>query len=415
MSRPRVVVTGASGVTPLGNDLATTWKRLLAGESGIAPIALFDAEGYTSRIAGEVKNFNPVDYVSAKQAKHMDRFTQFAVAAAKMLIDDAKLEIDDDVSEDLGVILGVGLGGLRTIETWHAKMLESGPNKITPFFIPMLISNMGPGQISIATGAKGPNIVTTTACASGIHAIGSAYSEIVLGRSRRIISGGVESTITPLGVAGFTALKALSTHYNDDPEAASRPFDATRDGFVIGEGAGLMLLEDLDSAMERGAKIYAEVLGYGASCDAHHMTAPLDTGEGMARAMERAMKDAGVAPEQIGHINAHATSTQLNDSTETKAMKIAFGDHAKKLKISATKSMTGHLLGAAGGIESVFTALALRDGVAPGTINLANPDPECDLDYVANGTEKHDFEYAMCNSFGFGGTNASLVLKKWDA
>lgn len=415
MSRPRVVVTGASGVTPLGNDLATTWKRLLAGESGIAPITLFDAGGYTSRIAGEVKNFNAVDYVSAKQAKHMDRFTQFAVAAAKMLIDDAKLEIDDAVSEDLGVILGVGLGGLRTIETWHAKMLESGPNKITPFFIPMLISNMGPGQISIATGAKGPNIVTTTACASGIHAIGSAYSEIVLGRSRRIISGGVESTITPLGVAGFTALKALSTHHNDDPEAASRPFDAKRDGFVIGEGAGLMLLEDLDSAMERGANIYAEVLGYGASCDAHHMTAPLDTGEGMARAMERAMKDAGVAPEQIGHINAHATSTQLNDSTETKAMKIAFGNHAKKLKISATKSMTGHLLGAAGGIESVFTALALRDGVAPGTINLVNPDPQCDLDYVANGTEKHDFEYAMCNSFGFGGTNASLVLKKWDA
>lgn len=415
MNRPRVVVTGVSGITPLANDLPTTWKRLLAGESGIGPITLFDATGFTSRIAGEVKNFNPEDYINPKQARRMDRFTHFAVAAAKMLIEDSGLEIDDDVAEDLGVILGIGLGGLRTIETWHTKLLESGPNKITPFLIPMLISNMGPGQISIEIGAKGPNVVTTTACASGIHAIGTAFSEIVLGRSRRMISGGVESTITPLGVAGFTALKALSTHHNDEPEVASRPFDATRDGFVVGEGAGLMLLEDLDSALERGAKIYAEIAGYGASGDAYHMTAPHETGDGMARAMTRAMKDAGVRPEQIGHINAHATSTQLNDSTETRAMKLAFGDHARKLKISATKSMTGHLLGAAGGIESVFTAMALRDGVVPGTINLRNADPACDLDYVANGTEKHDFEYAMCNSFGFGGTNASLVLKKWAA
>ena len=415
MNRPRVVVTGVSGITPLANDLPTTWKRLLAGESGIGPITLFDATGFNSRIAGEVKNFNPEDFISPKQARRMDRFTHFAVAAARMLIDDAELEIDDDVAEDLGVILGVGLGGLSTIETWHTKLLESGPNKITPFMIPMLISNMGPGQISIETGAKGPNVVTTTACASGIHAIGTAYSEIVLGRSRRIISGGVESTITPLGVAGFTALKALSTHHNDEPEVASRPFDATRDGFVVGEGAGLLLLEDLDAALDRGARIYAEVVGYGASGDAYHMTAPHETGEGMASAMKRAMKDARVKPEQIGHINAHATSTQLNDSTETKAMKLAFGDHAKNLKISATKSMTGHLLGAAGGIESVFTAMALRDGIVPGTINLEHPDPACDLDYVASGSEKHDFEYAMCNSFGFGGTNASLVLKKWAA
>ena len=415
MNRPRVVVTGVSGITPLANDLPTTWKRLLAGESGIGPITLFDATGFNSRIAGEVKNFNPEDFISPKQARRMDRFTHFAVAAARMLIDDAELEIDDEVAEDLGVILGVGLGGLSTIETWHTKLLESGPNKITPFMIPMLISNMGPGQISIETGAKGPNVVTTTACASGIHAIGTAYSEIVLGRSRRIISGGVESTITPLGVAGFTALKALSTHHNDEPEVASRPFDATRDGFVVGEGAGLLLLEDLDAALDRGARIYAEVVGYGASGDAYHMTAPHETGEGMASAMKRAMKDARVKPEQIGHINAHATSTQLNDSTETKAMKLAFGDHAKNLKISATKSMTGHLLGAAGGIESVFTAMALRDGIVPGTINLEHPDPACDLDYVASGSEKHDFEYAMCNSFGFGGTNASLVLKKWAA
>lgn len=414
MSRPRVVITGVSGVTPLANDIDTTWKKILAGESGIGPITLFDASKYNSRVAGEVKNFNPEDYMPAKQAKRMDRFTQFSVAAAKMLLKDAALEMDEETAEDLGIVLGVGLGGLKTIETWHSKLLEAGPNKISPFMIPMLISNMGPGQISIFTGAKGPNIVTTTACASGIHAIGTAFSEILLGRSKRIISGGVESTITPLGVAGFTALKALSTHFNDEPTLASRPFDALRDGFVIGEGAGLLLMEDLEAAKVRGAKIYAEVCGYGASADAHHMTAPHETGEGMALAMKRAIKDAGIAKEDIGHINAHATSTQLNDSTETKAIKLAFGEHAKNIKISATKSMTGHLLGAAGGIESVFTALALRDGILPGTINLVNPDPECDLDYLPNGSEKHACAYAMCNSFGFGGTNASLILKKWE-
>lgn len=414
MSRPRVVVTGISGVTPLGNDIETTWKRLLAGESGIGPISLFDASAYNSRVAGEVKNFEPDKYMSPKQAKRMDRFTQFAIAAAKMLLEDSSLEMNQEIEEDLGVVLGVGLGGLQTIETWHTKLLEAGPNKISPFMIPMLISNMAPGQISIFTGAKGPNIVTTTACASGIHGLGTAFGEILLGRAKRIISGGVESTITPLGVAGFTALKALSTHYNDEPSKASRPFDSQRDGFVIGEGAGLLLLEELDSALERGAKIYAEIVGYGASADAHHMTAPHETGEGMALSMKRALKDAKIAPEQIGHINAHATSTQLNDATETKAMKLAFGAHAPKLKISATKSMTGHLLGAAGGIESVFTALALHTGMLPGTINLENPDPECDLDYMAHGSQKHECEYAMCNSFGFGGTNASIIFKKWN-
>lgn len=413
MDRPRVVVTGVSGITPLANDIKTTWKRLLAGESGIGPITLFDASNYNSRIAGEVKNFNPEECLPPKQARRMDRFTQFAVVAAKMLLADAALEMDAATEDDLGVILGVGLGGLHTLETWHSKLLEAGPNKVSPFMIPMLISNMAPGQISIFTGAKGPNVVTTSACASGIHAVGTAFSEILLGRARRIISGGVEATITPLGVAGFTSLKALSTHFNDEPEKASRPFDARRDGFVIGEGAGLLLLEDADAARERGAKIYAEIVGYGASADAHHMTAPHETGEGMAMAMKRAMKDAGIAPEQIGHINAHATSTQLNDSTETKAIKHAFGEHAKNIKISATKSMTGHLLGAAGGIESVFTALALHEGILPGTINLEYPDPACDLDYLPNGSEKHDCEYAMCNSFGFGGTNASVILKKW--
>ncbi|WP_165079051.1 MULTISPECIES: beta-ketoacyl-ACP synthase II [unclassified Desulfovibrio] len=413
MNRPRVVITGVSGITPLANDIDTTWKRLLAGESGIGPITLFDASDYTSRIAGEVKDFSPEEWIPAKQVRRMDRFTQFAVAAAKMLLADSGLEITPENAEDVAVILGIGLGGLRTIETWHAKLLEAGPSKISPFLIPMLISNMGPGQISIFTGAKGPNIVTTTACASGIHAIGTAYSEIVLGRAKSVITGGVEATITPLGVAGFTALKALSTHYNDEPTKASRPFDAKRDGFVIGEGAGLLMLEDLESAKARGARIYAEVVGYGASGDAYHMTAPHETGEGMAAAMTRALRDAGLKPEAVEHINAHGTSTQLNDSTETKAMKIAFGDHAKNLKISATKSMTGHLLGAAGGIESVFTALALRDEVLPGTINLEFPDPACDLNYLSGGTERVACEYGMCNSFGFGGTNASVIFKKW--
>lgn len=414
MNRPRVVVTGLSGITPLANDIETTWKRLLAGESGVGPITLFDCAAYDSRVAGEVKNFVPEDYIPPKQARRMDRFTQFAVAAAKQLLANSGLVIDESNANDVGVILGVGLGGLRTIETYHAKLLEGGPGKVSPFLIPMLISNMGPGQIAIFTGAKGPNIVTTTACASAIHGIGTAFSEILLGRVTTVITGGVEATVTPLGVAGFTALKALSTHYNDQPERASRPFDGKRDGFVIGEGAGLLQLEELEHARQRGARIYAEVVGYGASDDAYHMTAPSESGEGMARAMQNALRDAGLAPEAITHINAHATSTQLNDKTETRAIKLVFGQHAPKIKISATKSMTGHLLGAAGGVESVFTALALHTGWLPGTINLENPDPECDLDYMADGSRQIACEYAMCNSFGFGGTNASLIFRRWD-
>jgi len=413
MTRPRVVITGVGGVTPLANDIESTWKKLLAGESGIAPITLFDASAYDSRIAGEVKNFVAEDYMPMKSARRMDRFTQFAVASAKMLLEDSKYEITDANAYETGVILGIGLGGLHTIETYHSKLLESGPHKISPFMIPMLISNMGPGQISIFTGAKGPNIVTTTACASAIHALGTAYSEMVLGRATAVISGGVEATVTPLGVAGFTALKALSSQFNDEPTRASRPFDAKRDGFVIGEGAGLLLLETLESAQARGAKIYAEMVGYGASGDAYHMTAPCDDGAGMARAMQNALREAGIDASAIGHINAHATSTSLNDSTETKAIKTVFGAHAGKVKISATKSMTGHLLVAAGGIESVFTALALRDEMLPGTINLENPDPACDLDYMADGSKHIACEYAMCNSFGFGGTNASVIFKKW--
>ncbi|MBQ7608420.1 MAG: beta-ketoacyl-ACP synthase II [Desulfovibrionaceae bacterium] len=415
MLRPRVVITGIAGITPLANDIESSWKRLLEGESGIGPITLFDVSAFVSKIAGEVKGFTPETYMTAKQLKHMDRFTQFAVAGAKMLLQDADFTINEANADDVAVILGIGLGGLQTIETYHTKLLKSGPNKISPFMIPLLISNMGSGQIAIHCNARGANFVTTSACASGIHAVGEAFSEILLGREKAVITGGSESTITPLGVGGFTALKALSTHYNDTPTKASRPFDSGRDGFVISEGCGLLLLEDEKSAKERGARIYAEVVGYGASCDAHHMTAPKETGEGMARAMQNALKDAGIPPEAIGHINAHGTSTMLNDKTETLAVKTVFGQHAQKIKISATKSSTGHLLGAAGGIETVFTALALYTGNLPGTINLEKPSPDCDLDYMADGTKHIPCEYAMCNSFGFGGTNASIILKRYDA
>lgn len=413
MSRKRVVVTGLSALTPLGNDLKSTWTRLLAGESGIAPITLFDATDYPVRIAGEVKQFAPEDYMPAKQARRMDRFTQFAVAASKMLMEDSRLVITPENADRMGVILGIGLGGLSTIEDFHTRLMAMGPNKISPFMIPMLISNMGPGQVSIFTGAKGPNYVLTSACASGLHAIGSAFSEVLLGRCDAVITGGSEATVTPMGLSGFSALKALSASHNDDPTHASRPFDAERDGFVIAEGAGMLLLESLESAQARHATIYAEVVGYGASGDAYHMTAPQESGEGMVIAMRNALRDAGLAPTDIDHINAHATSTYLNDLCETRAMKQLFGDHAKHIRISATKSMTGHMLGAAGGIESVFSVLALHDGWIPGTINYKTPDPECDLNYMTQGSEQVQCHYAMCNSLGFGGTNASIIFKRW--
>ncbi len=415
MSRRRIVVTGVSAITPLGNDVQSTWKALIAGESGIAPITLFDASAYDSRIAGEVKDFKPEEHIPFKQVKRMDRFTQFAVTAGKALVKDANFTIDESNADRTDVVLGVGLGGLQTLETYHEKLLKSGPNKISPFMIPMLISNMAPGQVAIFEGAKGNNVTVTTACASALHAIGTAFSEMLLNRCDAVITGGVEATVTPLGVAGFTALKALSTQNNDNPTKASRPFDKNRDGFVIGEGAGLVLLEDMDAAIARGATIYAELIGYGTSCDAYHMTAPHESGEGMARAMKNALKDAGLIPEDIDHINAHGTSTYLNDSCESKAIKLVFGEHAKNIRISATKSMTGHLLGAAGGIESVFSILALHEGVIPGTINRDTPDPECDLNYMAEGSEKVQCNYAMCNSFGFGGTNASLIFKHYKA
>jgi len=415
MHRKRVVITGLSALSPLGNDLRTSWTRLLAGESGIGPITTFDASRYDARIAGEVKDFDPEKYMSFKQAKRMDRFSHFAVAAADMLLKDADYVIGENNAARVGVNLGVGIGGLQTIEYYHEKLVTSGPSKVSPFLVPMMITNLGPGQVAIFTGAKGSNMVATTACASALHAIGSAWNEIVLGRCDVVITGGVEASVTPLGVAGFTAMKALCASRNDDPTKASRPFDKDRDGFVIAEGAGFLLLESLESAQARGAKIYCEIAGFGASCDAFHITAPEESGEGMARAMQNALDDGGIRPEQVEHINAHGTSTQLNDAIETRAIKAVFGAHAPKLQISATKSMTGHLLGAAGGLESVFTVMALHEGMLPGTINLATPDPECDLDYVSGGSVRRACEYALCNSFGFGGTNACVAFKTYQS
>ncbi len=414
MSRKRVVITGLAAYTPLGNDVQTSWDALLRGESGIGPITHFDASELTARIAGELKGFNPEDHMGAKEARRMDRFAQIAVAAGQDLLKDAGYVINDANARRVSVLLGIGLGGLSTLESCHTKMMEAGPNRISPFFIPMLISNMGPGQVSIFTGAKGNNLTLTSACSSGLHAIGHAASEIMLGRADAVITGGVEATVTPLGVAGFTALKALSTR-NDEPQRASRPFDKDRDGFVMGEGAGFLLLESLDSALARGAKIYCEVAGFGATADACHVTAPVDSGEGLAAAMALAVEDGGIKPADVDHINAHGTSTQLNDIMETRAIKSAFGEHAYNIAICANKSQTGHLLGAAGGMESVFTVQALCTGWVPGTINYETPDPECDLNYMGSGPKQLNPRYALCNSAGFGGTNASVLYKKYEA
>ena len=409
----RVVITGLAAITPIGNDLGTSWSNLLQGTSGIGPITQFDCSEFQTRIAGELKNFRPEEYIPAKQLKRMDRFVQIAVMASKQLLEDADFTISEEEAARCGVILGCGLGGLKTIEDFHSRLLKRGPNKVSPFYIPELIANMSAGQVSIFTGAKGPNLTTTSACASALHGIGYAYSDIRLGRADVMITGGVESTITPMGVSGFNAMKALSTR-NDEPEKASRPFERDREGFVIGEGAGLLMLESLEHALARGAKIYAEVGGYGASSDAYHMTAPDQTGSGMALAMRAALADGEMAPEAIDHVNAHGTSTKLNDLSETRALKTVFGEHAKKISITANKSMIGHLLGASGGAESVFTAMSIAEGIVPGTINLDHPDDECTLDYVADGTRKQDIHHALCNSFGFGGTNASMMYKKFN-
>ncbi|MDR0339818.1 MAG: beta-ketoacyl-ACP synthase II [Desulfovibrio sp.] len=414
MTRKRVVITGLSALSPLGGNLDDTWRNLLAGKSGIAPVTLFDTAEFATHIAGEVKNFVPEAYdIPAKQARRMDRFVQFAVAGAKMLVEHSGYVIDADSAENTAVMLGVGLGGLKTIEDFHLRLMEAGPRKISPFMIPMLISNMAPGQVSIFTGAKGPNVVATSACASGLHAIGYAYSEILLGRATAAITGGVEATVTPMGISGFTALKALCTE-DIAPEKASRPFDKHRNGFVMGEGAGLLLLESLDSARARGATVYAEIIGFGSAGDAWHMTAPEDSGDGMARAMRNAVKDAGLQADDIDHINAHGTSTQLNDLAETRAIKTVFGKRAYSIPITANKSQVGHLLGAAGGIESVFSVLSLYHGVIPGTMNYETPDAECDLDYTPGALKQIQPQHVLCNSFGFGGTNACIVYKRFD-
>lgn len=409
----RVVVTGLAGITPLGNDLETSWQNLLAGKSGVGRITRFDCSEFEVQIAAEVKDFDPTQFMEPKQIKRLDIFCQYALAGAKMLLEDANWSIQEDLGQELGVIVGCGLGGLETIETFHTRLMAKGPRKISPFYIPQLISNMAAGHISMYAKANGPNLVITSACSSGLHAVGYAYTEIKLGRVKAIITGGVESTITPMAVSGFSAMKALSTR-NHEPEKASRPFDKQRDGFVIGEGCGLLLLESLESAKTRGAKIYAEIVGFGATSDAYHITAPKEDGSGLALAMARAVKEAGVSPEEIEHINAHGTSTPLNDLCETRAIKKFFGKHAYNLLITANKSMLGHTLGAAGGIESVFSVLSLYHSKIPPTINLEEPDEECDLNYCANKLVEKDIRFALCNSAGFGGTNGSVLFKKFE-
>lgn len=408
----RVVVTGVGLVTPLGTGVEKNWDALITGRSGIRRISRFpNVEAYASQIAGEVPDFSAEDFIEPKEIKKMDLFIQYAVAAAAMAMIDSGLKIDTDLAEQVGVIIGVGLCGIDTIETTKEALLNGGPRKISPFFIPKVISNLAPGQIAIRHGAKGINLTPTSACSSGTHAIGEAYHLIRRGLQDAVITGGAESAITPLGVGGFAAMKALSTR-NDQPERASRPFDRDRDGFVIAEGSGVLILEERERALERGAKIYAEVVGYGANGDAHHMTAPAPEGEGAARCMRLALKDAGLVPSEVDYINAHGTSTEYNDANETMAIKKVFGEQAAKVAVSSTKSMTGHLLGAAGAVEGVFSALTLHHGVIPPTINYDNPDPQCDLDYVPNQARKADVKIVLSNSFGFGGTNACVILRR---
>jgi 3-oxoacyl-[acyl-carrier-protein] synthase II len=409
--RRRVVITGIGLVSPLGIGTEDNWSKLIRGASGIGPITRFDTSGYATRIAGEVKNFNGEDFISKKELRKLDPFLQYGLAAARLAMDDAQLEFGPEMSSRAGVITGCGLGGLTTIEYYHKVLLDQGPRKISPFFIPMLIGNMAPGLISIYHNAKGPNLSIQTACAAGTHAVGLAFRMIRDGTADAMITGGVEATITPVCVAGFNAMRAMSTR-NDEPERASRPFDLERDGFVPGEGAAIIILEELQRAQQRGAKIYAEVAGFGLTGDAHHMTAPAPNGEGAAGCMLMALQDAGVEAHQVDYINAHGTSTDLNDKYETQAIKTIFGDHARKLAVSSTKSMTGHLLGAAGGLEAAFTALTIARGVMPPTINYENPDPDCDLDYVPNQARPGVVRVALSNSFGFGGTNAAVLFRK---
>jgi len=407
-----VVVTGLGLVTPLGTGVQKNWDALVAGRSGIKPIDRFgNIEAFASRIAGQVTDFRADDFIEPKEIKKMDLFIQYSVAAAAMAMADSGLQIDPQEADGVGVIIGVGLCGIDTIEITERAYLDGGPRKISPFFIPKVISNLAPGQIAIRHGAKGVNWTPTSACASGTHAIGEAYHLIRRGLQDAVIAGGAESAITPLGVGGFSAMKALSIR-NDEPERASRPFDKDRDGFIIAEGSGVLILEEKERALKRGAKIYAEVVGYGANGDAHHMTAPAPEGEGAARCMALALKDAGLAPSDVDYINAHGTSTEYNDANETQAIKKVFGEHAYKLRVSSTKSMTGHLLGAAGAVEGVYSVLALHHGVIPPTINYEIPDPQCDLDYTPNEARSATLRVVLSNSFGFGGTNACVIFRR---
>jgi len=412
MNKNRVVVTGIGMLTPLGIGVEKSWEGLLAGKSGIRRITQFDSSQFPTKIAGEVEGFNPEDYIEIKEIKKMDRFIQFAIAAAHIALEDSGLKITDSNAERVGVIVGSGIGGLSSIERYHTILMEKGPRKISPFFIPMLIINLASGQISIRFGAKGPNSALATACATGSHAIGDALKIIQRGDADVMIAGGAEAVITPLGIGGFNAMKALSTR-NDEPEKASRPFDIDRDGFIMGEGAGIVILESLESAVTRGANIYAEIVGYGMTADAYHITAPSPGGEGAVRCMKMTLQDAGVNPSDINYINAHGTSTKYGDELETIGIKTVFGEHAYKVPVSSTKSMTGHLLGAAGGVEAVISVLCICNDIVPPTINLDNPDTECDLDYVPHHSRKMSVHYALTNSFGFGGTNACLLFKKF--
>ena len=405
-------MTGLGLVTPVGTGVAKNWEAVTAGRSGIKPIDRFpDVASFASRIAGQVTDFRAEDFIEAKEIKKMDRFIHFAIGAASMAMEDSALKIDPEFAEAVGVIIGVGMCGLDTLETTKEALLAGGPRKISPFFIPKVISNLAPGQIAIRYGAKGINWTPTSACASGTHAIGEAYHLIRRGLQDAVIAGGAEAAITPLGVGGFAAMKALSTR-NEEPERASRPFDKDRDGFVIGEGSGVLILEERERAIRRGAKIYAEVIGYGTNGDAHHMTAPAPEGEGAARCMRLALKDARLAPGEIDYINAHGTSTEYNDANESTAIHAVFGEHAARLAVSSTKSMTGHLLGAAGAVEGVYSTLALHHGIIPPTINYETPDPTCNLDYVPNRARKADIKVALSNSFGFGGTNACVIFRR---
>ncbi len=408
----RVVVTGTGLVTPLGTGVKKSWDNICSGVSGLDAITRFDASDFQVRIAGEVRDFQAEDYFEKKQAKNLDLFVQYGLVAALMAMEESGLEVTEANCEQIGVITGCGMGGLPTIAQQHQVLLDRGPKRITPFFIPRAIPNMASGHISMRFGCKGPNLTMTTACAAGTHGVGEAYRYIKDGFCDAVITGGTEAVICPLGIAGFSVMKALSKR-NDAPAESSRPFDKDRDGFVMSEGAGMLVLEELEHARARGATIVAEVCGYGLSSDAYHIAAPPEDGEGAVRAMRLALKDGGLNPEDIDYINAHGTSTPLNDRCETAAIKTVFGDAAARLAVSSTKSMTGHMLGGAGGIEAVFTALAIRDQIAPPTLNLVAPSPECDLDYVPNEARKMDINTALSNSFGFGGTNAVVAMKRF--